>query len=129
MGHRHSQEPKTEPKQVVSVTDDSERSNPFLSNNDLTLLSLVTPFLSPNGQKLISFFVNFNHSSLSSPDFSGIQNQSGNFEANKLLQDLLPTLLGLTGKINREGFDPSLLASLLGMFNNSTPQSNQGAAD
>lgn len=129
MGHRHSQEPKNEPKQVVSVTDDSEKSNPFLSNNDQSLLTLVTPFLSPSGQKLISFFVRFNQSSFPLPDFSGIQNQSGNFEANKLLQDTIPTLLSLAGKMNREGFDPGLFTSLLGMFNNSAPQANQEAAD
>ena len=129
MSHRPPQEPKNDPKQVVSVTDESEKTNPFFSNNDQTLLTMVTPFLSPNGQRLISFFVHFNHSPFPSPDFSRAQNQSGNLEANKLLQDLFPTLLGLAGKMNRESLDPSLFTSLLGMLNNSAPQSSQETAD
>lgn len=127
MSHRHSEEPKTEPKQVVSSSDESKENNPFLSNNDITLLTMATPFLSPNGQKLISFFINFGQSSFPAPDFGGVQKLLGNADNNKLLQDILPALLGLAGKMNQTGIDPSLFTSILGMFNNNAAQPSQAA--
>lgn len=126
MSHRHSEERETEPKQVLPSSDESKESNPFLSNNDITLLTMAAPFLSPNGQRLISFFINFGQSSLPAPDFGGVQKLLGNTDSNKLLQDLLPALLGLAGRMNQSGIDPSLFTSLLGMFNNNA-QSGQGS--
>lgn len=118
MSHRRSEEHKTELKQVVPSSEEPKENNPFLSKNDIALLTIATPFLSPNGQKLISFFINFTQSSFPVPDFSGVQNQLGNSDTVKMLQDLLPALLGLAGRINQNGIDPSLMTSLLGMFNN-----------
>jgi hypothetical protein len=129
MSHRRSEEPKTEPKLGISPPDESQEPNPFLSKNDITLLTMAAPFLSPNGQKLVSFFVNFNHSSFPIPDLGGAQNLLGISDTNKLLQDLLPTLLGLAGKMNQNGIDPSLFTSLLGMFNNNPTQASQGTTD
>lgn len=126
MSHRHSEEPKIEPKQVLPS---SEESHPFLSKNDLTLLTMATPFLSANAQKLISFFVNFNHNSIQSPDFSGILNQLSNPDGNKLLQELLPIILGMTGKMDQGGFDPGLLTSLLGTLNRSSSPISQVPTD
>ncbi|MGE5607486.1 MAG: hypothetical protein ACM3YE_17575 [Bacteroidota bacterium] len=123
MSHRHSEEPKTELKQVISSSDEPKENNPFLSKNDIALLTMATPFLSPNAQKLISFFVNFTQGSFPLPDFGGVQNQLGNSDPNKMLQDLLPALLGLVGRMNQNGIDPSLFTSLLGMFNNNTQSS------
>lgn len=125
MGHRHAEEPNIEPKQVVSS---SEESHPFFSKNDLSILGITTPFLSPNGQKLVSFFVNFNQNS-SLPDLGGILNQLGNPDNNKLFQDLLPALLGLVNKKEHGGIDPSLLTSLLGMFNKNNTSPNQTLTD
>lgn len=127
MGHRHSEERETEPKQVLPSSDESKESNPFLSNNDIALLTLATPFLSPNGQRLISFFINFDQSSFPAPDFGGVQKLLGNADSNKLLQDILPALLGLAGKMNQTGIDPGLFRSILGMFNNNAAQPSQAA--
>jgi hypothetical protein len=129
MSHRHSEEPKTEPKEASSPSGESIENNPFLSKNDIALLTLATPFLSPSGQRLISFFLNFNQSPFSMPDFGSIQNQLSNNEGNKLIQDLLPTLLSIAGKMNQKGIDPSLFTSLLGMFNNGPPQPSRTASD
>lgn len=118
MSHRHSEEHKIELKPVSPSSDEPKENNPFLSKNDIALLTLATPFLSPNGQRLISFFINFTQSSPSLPDFSGVQSQLGNSDTFKMLQDLLPALLGLAGRMNQNGIDSSLLTSLLGMFNN-----------
>lgn len=118
MSHRHSEEHKAELKPVNPSSEEPKENNPFLSKNDITLLTLATPFLSPNGQKLISFFINFSQSSSPLPDFNGVQSQLGNSDTFKMLQDLLPALLGLAGRMNQNGIDPSLLTSLLGMFNN-----------
>lgn len=120
MSHRHFEEHKTELKPVSPSSDEPKETNPFLSKNDITLLTLAIPFLSPNGQRLISFFINFSQSSSPLPDFSGVQSQLGNSDTFKMLQDLLPALLGLAGRMNQNGIDPGLLTSLLGMFNNNT---------
>ncbi len=125
MSRRHSEEPDTDLKQIQASP---EESNPFLSKNDLTLLTMASPFLSANGQKLISFFVNFNQSPVQSPVFSGL-NQLGNSDGNKLLQELLPAILGLVGKIDQGDLDPGLFTSLLGMMKNSTTPSSQDAAN
>ncbi len=126
MSHRHMEEPKTEPKQVIPS---SEELHPFFSKNDLSLLNIATPFLSPNGQKLLSFFINFNQNSSHLPDIGGILSQLGNSDSNKLVQDLLPALLGLASKMDQGSFDPSLLTSLLGMFNKNNASPNQTVAD
>lgn len=126
MSHHHSEEPKPELKEVISP---SENSHPFLSKNDLSLLTLASPFLSANGQKIISFFVNFNQNSAQTLDFSRFLNQLGISDGNKLLQELLPVVLGLLSKIEQGGLDPSLLTSLLGMMNNNTAPSSQEAAN
>ncbi len=129
MSHRHSEEHKTEPKQLIPPSDETKENNSFLSKNDITLLTMATPFLSPNAQKLISFFLSFNQSSFPLPDLGIVSNPLGSNDAKKLLPDLLPTLLGLAGKMNQSGFDPSLFTSLLGMFNGNPTQPGQTATD
>lgn len=126
MSHRHSEEPKAELKQVISST---EESHPFLSKNDLALLTMATPFLSANGQKLVSFFVNFNQSPAQSANFSGFLNQIGNTDGNNMLQELLPAILGLAGKLDQGGLDPSLLTSLMGLMKNTIAPPSQEAAN
>lgn len=123
MGHHHSEEPKIEPKLNVSSP---EEVHPFLSKNDLALLSLATPFLSPNGQKIINFFINFNHQGqIQLPDFSGIFNQFSNSDNGKLLQEFLPLIFNLTSKMDQVNLDPGLLTSLLGLLNNNHKPNTQ----
>lgn len=114
MGHRHSEETtKLEPKQAIPS---SENSNPFLSIKDITVLTMATPFLSANGQKLISFFTGFNQSSAPTPDFSGILNMLNTSNSNPL-RELLPIILGLAGNADQRNFDPGLVKSLLEILN------------
>ncbi|HEY8464457.1 MAG TPA: hypothetical protein VIM29_10630, partial [Bacillota bacterium] len=95
MGHQ-SQETSHELKMVEAVNKEKEReksSHPFLEKNDITFLSIVNPLLSPNAQKLVSFFINF-----------GTDNSPAGLNLNELLSqigsktknsgaDLLPSLL------------------------------------
>lgn len=114
MGHRHSEEVKNQHQQVLST---SEETNPFLSKNDLTILSMSIPFLSSNGQKIVSFFTNFNRNPVPASDFSGILNLLNNSENSNLIRELLPALLGLAGNFEQGSFDPNILKSLLGIIN------------
>jgi len=119
MSHRHSENSKPETQPVAVVNGGA---NPFLTKNDLTLLTMVTPFLSANGQKLLLFFINFNNrGSAQTPDFSGIFNHSAGAGGNRLLQELLPALLAMAGKSTEQGgFDPGLLTALMGIINKNT---------
>ncbi len=127
MSHRHSEEIKNEPKQVISS---SEELNPFLSKNDLTILTMAIPFLSANGQKLLSFFINFNQSPISTPDFSGILNLfNNNDNNNNVLRELLPALLGLAVNTEQGNFDPGILKSLIGMINTNHTSNSKEPAD
>lgn len=114
MSHRHTEELKIQPQQVLSPP---EETNPFLSKNDLTILSMAIPFLSSNGQKIISFFTNFNHNPVPASDFSGILNLFNNSDNIKLIRELLPTLLSMAGNFEQGSFDPNILKSLLGVIN------------
>lgn len=125
MSHRHSEETKNEPKQV---TPSSVEPNPFLSKNDITILTMATPFLSANGQKLISFFIGFNQNPAPTPDFSGILNML-NTSNNNLLRELLPVMLGLAGNMDQRSFDPGLVKSLLEMFNTNTSTANKDTVE
>ncbi|NLY75732.1 MAG: hypothetical protein GX075_10550 [Firmicutes bacterium] len=119
MSHRHSENSKPEAQPVAVANGEA---HPFLTKNDLTLLTMVTPFLSANGQKLLSFFINFNNRApAQAPDLSGIFNLSAGSGGNRLLQELLPALLALAGKTTEQGgFDPGLLTALMGIINNNT---------
>ena len=122
MGHRHSEETNLEPKQVIPS---SENSNPFLSSNDITILTIATPFLSANGQKLISFFTGFNQSPVTTPDFSGILSMLNTSNNNNPLRELLPVILSLTGNMDQRSFDPGLVKSLLEILNTSKGSTNK----
>jgi hypothetical protein len=114
MSHRHSEETKIEPTQTMPSF---EEPNPFLSKNDISILTILTPFLSTNGQKLISFFAGFHHSPASTPDLSGILNLFNTSNNNKSLRDLLPIFLSLVGNMDQINFDPNLVKSMLEMLN------------
>lgn len=120
MSHRHSEEVKIEPNPTMPSF---EEPNPFLSKIDISILTIITPFLSTNGQKLISFFTGFNHGPASAPDLSGILSLF-NASNNKSLRDLLPIFLSLVGNMDQRNFDPSLVKSMLEMVN-----SNNGATN
>ncbi|NLW46333.1 MAG: hypothetical protein GXY86_03200 [Firmicutes bacterium] len=122
MGHRRSEETKLEPKQVIPSSEDS---NPFLSNNDITILTMATPFLSASGQKLISFFTAFNQSPAPAPDFNGILNMLNTSNSNNPLRELLPIILGLAGNADQRNFDPSLVKSLFEIFKTNKGTNNK----
>lgn len=122
MSHRHSEEAKIEPTQTMPSF---EEPNPFLSKNDISILTIITPFLSANGQKLISFFAGFNHSPASAPDLSGILNLFNTSNNNKSLRDLLPIFLSLVGNMDQRNFDPSLVGSMLEMLNLNSSAANK----
>lgn len=126
MGHRHPEEAKIEPKQPISSF---EEPNPFLSKNDISILTIITPFLSTNGQKLISFFAGFNHNPAPAPDLSGIANLFNMSNNNKSLRDLLPLFLSLIGSMDQKNFDPGLIKSMLEMLNSNNGASNKETAE
>jgi len=123
MGHQ-SQETSHELKMVEAVNKEKEReksSHPFLEKNDITFLSIVNPLLSPNAQKLVSFFINF-----------GTDNSPAGLNLNELLSqigsktknsgaDLLPSLLSLASNSDlKNTLSPALLTSLFSMLGNSS---------
>jgi hypothetical protein len=128
MGHQH--EPKRELK-PVEIEKTEKNLHPFLEKNDITLLSMINPLLSPNGQKLVSFFVNFGNSDSVANPASPNSNIRDLFSQlaggqNNAIADLAPSLLGMlsgnAGADSKGGLNPALLTTLLSsMLNNSQP--------
>jgi len=120
MGHQH--EPKKDLK-LVEPEIVEKNIHPFLEKNDLTLLAMISPLLSPAGQKLVSFFVNFGGSETTavSAPFGDLLPQLSAIQKNSLTE-LAPTLLNLLSsqetKGSGGGINPALLTTLLGMLNN-----------
>lgn len=77
----------------------NQNTHPFLQENDLTILSVISPFLSPNAQKLITFFVNFGSENPNpqAPDIAGLLMQTLKNTDPNFLQNLLPAFLNLSG--------------------------------
>ncbi|HOJ77234.1 MAG TPA: hypothetical protein PLZ08_08365 [Bacillota bacterium] len=130
MGHQH--EPKRELK-PVEIEKTEKNLHPFLEKNDITFLSMINPLLSPNGQKLVSFFINFGNSDSVANPVSPNSNLKDLFSQltggqNNAIADLAPSLLGmLSGNAagadsKGGGINPALLTTLLSsMLNNSQP--------
>ncbi|HEX3046173.1 MAG TPA: hypothetical protein VHY08_15565, partial [Bacillota bacterium] len=74
----------------------------FFQENDLAILSVISPFLSPNGQKLISFFVNFGKENPNPQalDITGLLMQTLKNTDQNFLQNLLPLFKNLAGNSN-----------------------------
>jgi hypothetical protein len=75
--------------------------HPFFQENDLMLLSVISPFLSQNGQKIISFFVNFGKESPATApqgaDIAGLFMQMLKNTDPAFLQNLVPLFLNAAG--------------------------------
>lgn len=122
MGHQH--DPKKDPKPAVTEAKEPN-VHPFFEPNDLTLLSVVTPMLSSNAQRLISFFINFGGAEpVSNPigNLAEIFQQLPAKQKNSLTE-LAPAVLGmLSGQDNKGsgtgGLNPALISTLLSTFMN-----------
>lgn len=121
MGHHshESNDKNNDPQFLGSV---SNSSHPFLEKNDLTYLSMLKPLLSPNGQKILSFFISFsdketlNNSQL---DLATLIAQISPRLENSPLKDLLPTLLSAANSSESKGaLNPALLSTLLSTISN-----------
>jgi hypothetical protein len=95
--------------------------HPFLEQNDVTMLSMIRPLLSPMAQRLVSFFVTMGEpeSALSpAPDFAGLLKQFAPKAGSLPLNDLLPAMLGMAGNADSQGkINPALLTALMSMMN------------
>lgn len=122
MGHQ-SQESNNELKVVEAIPKEKERENnfshPFLEKNDVTFLSIINPLLSPNAQKLVSFFINFGNTETNTGfNINELLNQF-NSKAKPSGADLLPSLLGLASNSDlKNALNPALLTTLFTMLGN-----------
>ncbi|MCL6589296.1 MAG: hypothetical protein K6U80_05005 [Firmicutes bacterium] len=106
MGHHHRRE-QASPKEHDDLNPGQKpvpTSHPFFQENDLAILSVISPFLSPNGQRLISFFLNFEKEdpagTSQTADIAGILLQTLKNTDPNILQNLIPTFLKVTGNSN-----------------------------
>jgi hypothetical protein len=106
MGHHRHREPNEikEYQELPSEEREVQNVHPFFQGNDLAILSVICPFLSQNGQKIISFFMNF-----------GGDNGANNSPASDIAGLLMQTL---------KNVDPNFLQSLLPQFLNSPGNSS-----
>lgn len=122
MSHHNSNnnlETKEKAESIPSVTAE-QPVHPFLSKDDIKLLSIMKPFLSTNGQKMIGFFLSFGNETAgdSFPDLSNLLRQAMNKGDTGPLQELLPVLLSsIAGNSNKGGLNPALLTTMLSMLN------------
>jgi hypothetical protein len=93
--------------------------HPFLEKNDITFLSIINPLLSPNGQKLVSFFINFGNQETRLPlQLNELVSQLATKQKNPAAE-MLPTLLGmLSGPDQKNALNPAVISTLLSMFAN-----------
>jgi hemoglobin-like flavoprotein len=118
MGHQ-SQDSGNDLRVVEAIPNEKEKpTHPFLEKNDVTLLSVINPLLSSNGQKIVSFFVNFaNNEDPSSFNLSNYFNQISN-KTRGQTGDLLPSLIGLLSNPEaKNSLNPALLTTLFSMLN------------
>jgi hypothetical protein len=116
MGHQ-SQDSGNDLRVVEATPNEKEKStHPFLEKNDITLLSVINPLLSPHGQKLVSFFINFANNEVPSPfNFNDYFNQ---INKTKGTGDLLPSLISLLSNTEAKNtLNPALLTTLFSMLN------------
>lgn len=107
---------KTDLKPVPSV---EKPPHPFFEKNDLTFLSMVKPLLSPNAQKLVTFFLNFGEqdSKDNIPDLGGLFKQLTSKMDPNGGNDLLPALMSmLAGADNKGSLNPAILTTLMSML-------------
>lgn len=136
MGHQHDSRKDIKPvKSVKPAQDESEEkwSHTFLEKNDITFLSMIRPLLSPNGQKLVSFFVDFdNQGSVNTPTSSlnigDLLSQLSPNQKNSIAE-LAPSILGMLSNGDAKGsngLNPALLTTLLStMMNNSNTKKEE----
>jgi len=138
MGHSHdSKKDKDKDFKGLKSIESSGKSdsgdnpnNPFFDKNDLAILSIITPLLSPDAQRLLSFFINYGNDAptLATPNPLGnlgeLLQQLPSGQRNSLME-IAPSLLsmlaaGQDGKNgNGSGLNPALLSTLLtAMMNN-----------
>lgn len=123
MGHQH--DPKKDLKPVEIETKD-QNAHPFFEPNDITMLSMVTPMLSSNAQRLISFFINFGDAQASPNPMGNLAEifQQLSPKQKNSLTELAPAVLGmLSGQDNKGGggtggINPALISTLLSTFMN-----------
>lgn len=138
MGHQHDskkdhKDRDIKPLKSVESSKKSEDSNdnpanPFFEKNDLTLLSMITPLLSPSAQRLLSFFINYGNDLPETPNplsnIGDLLQQTSSGQRNSLVE-MAPTLLNMLSAAqdgkngNGSGLNPALLSTLLTtMMNN-----------
>jgi hypothetical protein len=122
MSHQNHDPLETELKVVESLPKENEPvkpAHPFLEKNDITLLSIINPLLSPNAQKLTSFFINFGAPEVFPPyNFNEFFNQFNNKPKNPSAE-LLTSLVGLmSGPDAKNSLNPAILTNLLAMLSN-----------
>ena len=119
--HNNSNNPETKEKtESISAVTAESPVHPFLSKDDMKLLSIMKPFLSTNGQKMVGFFLSFGDETPgdSSHDFSNLLRQAVNKGDAGPLQELLPVLLSsMAGNSNKGGLNPALLTTMMSMLN------------
>ncbi|HYH02304.1 MAG TPA: hypothetical protein VEC37_04335 [Bacillota bacterium] len=121
MGHQ-SQE-NNELKVVEAVPKEKEREksdHPFLEKNDITLLSIVSPLLSTQAQKLVSFFINFgNNEPAPGLNINELISQFTGKSKNSGTAELLPSLLNMASNSDlKNALNPALLTTLFSMLSN-----------
>ncbi|HOP74469.1 MAG TPA: hypothetical protein PLC07_05350 [Bacillota bacterium] len=136
MGHSHdSKKDKDKDFKGFKNTESSEdfndiSNNPFFEKNDLTLLSVINPLLSPKAQRLLSFFINYGNDLPETPspnplgNISDLLQQMSSGQRNSLME-IAPSLLSMLAASqdskngNGGGLNPALLSTLLTtMMNN-----------
>jgi hypothetical protein len=121
MSHQSQEPNETDLKVVEAFPKEKEPdkpAHPFLEKNDITLLSIINPLLSPTAQKLTSFFINFATPEVYSPyNYNEFMSQYSNKPKNQS-QDLLSSLVGLlSNQDSKNSLNPAILTTLLSMFN------------
>jgi hypothetical protein len=118
MSHHETFHEITEETKFKEEDNEKEKNlHPFLEKNDITLLSIINPLLSNNGQKLVSFFINFGNQETNLPlQLNELINQLANKPKNSA-GELLPSLLGMLSGPDQK-INPALISTLLSMFVN-----------
>lgn len=124
MGHQNHEAIHEIPEENLIKERDNEKEkernpHPFLEKNDITFLSIINPLLSPNGQKLVSFFINFGNQETNLPSqLNELIGQLATKQKNPA-GEMLPSLLGmLSSPDHKNGINPAVISTLLSMFAN-----------
>jgi hypothetical protein len=122
MSHQGHESTETELKVIEAIPKEKEPAkpvHPFLEKNDITLLSIINPLLSPNAQRLTSFFINFGTPEVYPPyNFNDYLNQYNNKPKNPSV-DLLTSLVGIMSNQDpKNSLNPAVFSNLLSMLNN-----------